>query len=242
MLLIKNCLMLYLAINLDVIKMTAKSKYIVGIDEAGRGPVIGPMVICAYMIKEIDRSKLREIGARDSKTLTKKSRERLYSSLSEVAFEIKTKHVSAAEIDELRKSHTLNVIEQKIMIKAAKEFSVIPDEIYIDAADVKEKRFGEAFQIEFPEAKIISRDKADQRYAVVSAASIIAKVQRDRAIEKISSKLNVDIGSGYPNDPLTISFLKQTYKQNKKFPPFVRESWATAKNIKAKKITDFFDA
>ncbi|MHA2308262.1 MAG: ribonuclease HII [Candidatus Heimdallarchaeaceae archaeon] len=225
--------------------MNAKNKYIVGIDEAGRGPVIGPMVICAYMIKEVERSKLREIGARDSKTLTKKSREKLYSSLSEVAFEIKTKHVSAAEIDELRKRHTLNVIEQKIMIKAAKEFSVTPDEIYIDAADVNEKRFGEAFQTEFPKAKIISRHKADSYYPVVSAASIIAKVQRDSEIEKISSKLGIDIGSGYPNDPKTISFIKKTYNENKKFPPFVRESWDTAKKIKklanTKRITDFTD-
>ncbi|MCG3222164.1 MAG: ribonuclease HII [Candidatus Heimdallarchaeota archaeon] len=219
------------------------SKYIVGIDEAGRGPVIGPMVICAYMIKEIDKNKLREVGARDSKTLTKQSRERLYSTLSKVAFEIKTKHVSAAEIDELRKNYTLNVIEQKIMIKATKEFSVIPDEIYIDAADVKEKRFGEAFQVEFPKATIISRHKADKYYPVVSAASIIAKVQRDREIVKISSKLKIDLGSGYPNDPKTISYLKRTYKQNKKFPPFVRESWDTAKKIKnqinTKKMTDF---
>ncbi|NPD88510.1 MAG: ribonuclease HII [Asgard group archaeon] len=226
--------------------MTPKSKYIVGIDEAGRGPVIGPMVICAYMIKETDKSKLREVGARDSKTLTKQSRERLYSTLSKIAFEIKAKHVSAAEIDELRKNFTLNVIEQKIMIKAAKEFSVTPDEIYIDAADVNEKRFGEAFQIEFPKAKIISRHKADSYYPVVSASSIIAKVQRDRELEKLSSKLGIDIGSGYPNDPKTISFLKRTYKENKKFPLFVRESWDTAKKIKkefdTKKITDFLDS
>jgi ribonuclease HII len=222
--------------------MTNKSKYIVGIDEAGRGPVIGPMVICAYMIKETDKEKLREIGARDSKALTKQRRESLYSSLSKVAFEIKTKHVSAAEIDELRKRHTLNVIEQKIMIKVAKEFSVTPDEIYIDAADVKEKRFGEAFQVEFPKTKIISKHKADQYFLVVSAASIIAKVQRDREIAKISSKLNRNIGSGYPNDPLTISYLKDTFKKNKKFPPFVRESWATAKNIKTKKLDEYFES
>jgi ribonuclease HII len=225
--------------------MSSKEKYIVGIDEAGRGPVIGPMVICAFMIKEVDKEKLREIGARDSKTLSHKGRERLYSALSKVAFEIITKHVSAAEIDELRKNYTLNVIEQKIMIKAVEEFSMTPDEIYIDAADVKEKRFGEAFQAKFPKAKIVSRHKADSYYPVVSAASIIAKVQRDREIGKISSKLNIDLGSGYPNDPKTIAFLKSTYKENKKFPPFVRESWDTVKKIKkesaTKKITEFMD-
>ena len=226
--------------------MTVKSRYIVGIDEAGRGPVIGPMVICAFMIKDTDLDKLHEMGARDSKTLTKRSRETLYSSLSKIAFEIKSKHVSAAEIDELRKNYTLNVIEQKIMIKAAKEFSRTPDEIYIDAADVKEKRFGEAFQVAFPKARIVSKHKADKSYPIVSAASIIAKVQRDREISKISSKLGIDIGSGYPNDPKTKKFLIKTYKENKKFPPFVRESWDTAKKIKesskSRKMTDFMGA
>ena len=81
---------------------------------------------------------------------------------------------------------------------------------------------------------------------MVSAASIIAKVQRDRAVEEIAKQLNVDLGSGYPADPKTKKFLREYYSKNKKFPPFVRESWDTAKKLKkefgqSKKLSDFIN-
>ena len=130
------------------------------------------------------------------------------------------------------------------MLKLTKQISKKPTEIYIDAADVNEKRFGLVFEEAFPLAKIVSRHKADQHYLVVSAASIIAKVERDNAIEKLKEKVGEDFGSGYPADPKTKSFLNNIFRKNKKFPPYVRESWDTAKKIKdeltkAKKLTDF---
>jgi ribonuclease HII len=224
-------------------EISKKTKYIVGIDEAGRGPVIGPLVICAYAIKKEDEFKLKKLGARDSKQLSKNQREKLYNSLKDFAVDFKTRHISPAEIDELRKTHSLNIIEQIIMIKTAKKLSIAPDEIYIDAADIKEKRFGEAFKVDFPNSLIVSKHQADKYYPVVSAASIIAKVQRDREIEKIAKEVGEDFGSGYPADPKTINFLRNLYKSKKKFPPFVRESWDTAKKIKKEfldsKLTDY---
>ena len=111
---------------------------------------------------------------------------------------------------------------------------------------MNEKRYGEAFKIEFPNSKIISKHQADRYYPVVSAASIIAKVQRDRAIDEISKQIKQDIGSGYPADPTTIQFLRRYFAENKKFPPFVRESWDTSKKIKkefsqSRKMSDFFN-
>ena len=228
-----------------MIQISKDSKrYIVGIDEAGRGPVIGPLVICAYVIEHEKHQDLKKMGAKDSKLLSRNQRETLYPQLKKIAADIKVKHLSAAEIDELRKSMSLNVIEQQIMLKLTKEVKHDLEGIYIDAADVNEKRFGLVFEKEFPKAKVISKHQADKHFPVVSAASIIAKVERDREIESLALKVGEDIGSGYPADPKTKSFLKKYYSKHKKFPPYVRESWDTTKKIKKEfansKLTDYF--
>ena len=229
-------------------KINSKKQYIVGIDEAGRGPVIGPLVICAYVIESENKQELIHLGVKDSKLLTRNRREELYPKLEKLAFKYKLISLSPAEIDELRKTHSLNVIEQKFMLKAVEDIfnnlSVKPSEIYIDAADVNEKRYGSAFKDKFTNAKIISKHQADKLYPVVSAASILAKVSRDRDIDKLAEKIGEDIGSGYPSDPKTKSFLKNYYAKHRKFPPYIRESWDTVKRIKKeysdKKLTDFF--
>jgi len=225
--------------------ITNHEKIIVGIDEAGRGPVIGPLVICVYAISMKDIDKLTKLKVKDSKLLSKKRRDELYSQLIPIAADYKVKHLSAAEIDELRKNYTLNIIEQRMMLKLAKDLKTTPSEIYIDAADVNEKRFGGVFETEFSDAKIISKHKADMLFPVVSAASIIAKKERDDAIEKISNKIGEEIGSGYPADPITREFLRRYYAKNKKFPAYVRESWDTVNKIKKefsekKKLSEYF--
>jgi len=203
-------------------------------------------VICVYVIEHDKQQDLKKMGAKDSKLLSKNQRETLYPRLKNIAAGIKVKHLSPAEIDELRKRFSLNVIEQQIMLKLAKEVKHDLEAIYIDAADVNEKRFGLVFKKEFPRTKIVSKHKADRYFPVVSAASIIAKVERDREIESLSLEMSEDIGSGYPADPKTKSFLRKYFSKHKKFPPFVRESWDTAKRIRKEqsdsKLTDYFDS
>ncbi len=201
-------------------------------------------MICVYVIEYEKQQNLKKMGAKDSKLLSKNQRETLYPKLKKIAADIKIKHLSPAEIDELRKSFSLNIIEQQIMLKLTKEVKQELEAVYIDAADVNEKRFGLVFEKEFPKAKIVSKHKADEFFPVVSAASIIAKVERDREIESLNLKMSEDIGSGYPADPKTKSFLTKYYSQHKKFPPFVRESWETAKKLKKEfansKLIDYF--
>lgn len=201
-------------------------------------------MICVYVVEQEKHQDLKKMGAKDSKLLSKNQRETLYPKLKNIAADIKIKHLSPAEIDELRKSISLNVIEQQIMLKLTKEVKHNLETIYIDAADVNEKRFGLVFEKEFPGTKIVSKHKADTFFPVVSAASIIAKVERDREIESLKLKMSEDIGSGYPADPKTKSFLKKYFSKHKKFPPFVRESWDTAKRIRKEhsdsKLTDYF--
>lgn len=221
------------------------SEIIMGIDEAGRGPVIGPLVICAYAIEKYTTKKLTDLGVKDSKLLSEKKRNDLYDTLCQIAFKYKTHHIKAIDIDELRKRHSLNIIEQKMMLKLVKDLDVNPSTIYIDAADVKEERYGIPFKEACPNSTIISRHGADKHYPVVSAASIIAKVERDRAIRNIESEFGSKIGSGYPSDPNTKKFLISYYNKHKTFPLYVRHSWNTIKNIKQKyqnrKLAEYFE-
>jgi len=90
------------------------------------------------------------------------------------------------------------------------------------------------FKVYFPKKNIICSHKADALYAVVGAASIIAKVERDRAVAKISEQIGIPIGSGYPNDPVTKKFLREYLKQHGKLPYFVRMSWKTASTLLGK--------
>ncbi|WP_457753524.1 ribonuclease HII, partial [Thermococcus sp.] len=81
--------------------------------------------------------------------------------------------------------------------------------------------------------KIIAEHKADAKYLPVSAASILAKVTRDKAIEKLKKQYG-EIGSGYPSDPRTRKFLEEYYKEHGEFPPIVRKSWKTLRKIEEK--------
>jgi len=207
-------------------------KGIAGVDEAGRGPMIGPMVICGILVDPDRLHVLIEIGAKDSKTLTHKRRLQLKSQIEKIATKIEIRTVSASEIDRLRKRTTMNEIEVKEFASIVKALN--PKEVYLDAADVKANRFGskigELSGIVSKGAKVVSEHKADAKYPIVSAASIIAKVHRDLAIEKFHEKYG-DFGSGYPNDPKTIKFVKTLVRNGEKLPSIIRKSWESVTKI-----------
>lgn len=110
-----------------------------------------------------------------------------------------------------------------------------PDIAYVDASDVLEERFGQHISELLPfKVEIVSEHKADRKYPIVSAASIIAKVERDKQIAELKEKYG-DFGCGYPTDPKTISFLRQCIKKFGEYPDCVRKSWKTAKKVKSEK-------
>lgn len=207
-------------------------KGIAGIDEAGRGPMIGPMVICGVLIDSEKLPKLEKIGAKDSKTLSHSRRLKLKKQIENIASKIEIRTVSAAEIDRLRKRTTLNEIEVAEFAFIAKKLK--PKEIYLDAADVKADRFGEKIGrlsgLASKGALIVSKHKADSIYPIVSAASIIAKVERDSVISEFHKRYG-DFGSGYPSDPKTVRFVSELVKSNKKLPLIVRKSWDSVRKI-----------
>jgi ribonuclease HII len=216
-----------------------KLRGIAGVDEAGRGPMIGPMVICGILVDSDRLNELVEIGAKDSKTLTHKRRLVLKKQIEKITSKIEIRTVPAADIDRLRKRTTLNEIEVAEFASIAKALN--PKEIYLDAADVIAERFGskigELSGIASKDAKIVSEHKADAKYPIVSAASIIAKVERDLAIEKFHQKYG-DFGSGYPNDPKTIKFVRNLVRNGEKLPIIIRKSWESVRKIIDAESTD----
>jgi ribonuclease HII len=203
---------------------------IAGVDEAGRGPVIGPMVVCGVAVSPGKLKKLEGMGLKDSKLLTPKRREELALRIRKAcSYELIV--VSPEEIDSrLAAGGTLNEIEVECFAKAIE--ALRPEVVYIDACDVNAERFGiNVRRLLGFEAEVVSRHNADKEYPIVSAASILAKVHRDALVKKISTEVGEDVGSGYPNDPMTIRFLKGYYSKNGEMPPFVRKSWKTTSTV-----------
>ncbi|MFX1417379.1 MAG: ribonuclease HII [Promethearchaeota archaeon] len=210
------------------------------------GSVLGPMVLCGICFYKSKLSFLSEIGVKDSKKLSPKKRSELAHILKDNCHSHKIIVISPQEIDEREVNKiTMNRLEEIKMAEIINNLK--PDTIYLDAADVNEKRFGKSIErlLNYSPKKIISKHKADDIYPIVSAGSIIAKDKRDAIVEELNEKYG-EFGSGYPSDVRTIEFLRNYIKRNKKVPKFARKSWDTTKKIineeiSNKKITDFLN-
>lgn len=188
------------------------------------------MVIAAVVIDEKNLPKLEELNVRDSKKLTPKRRERLFNDIIEVLDDYAILELSPDVIGS--REGTLNEFEVENFAKALNSLKIKPDVVYADAADVDEERFARELggeRLTF-KAEVVAKHKADDIFPVVSAASILAKVTRDRAIEKLKEEYG-EIGSGYPSDPRTRAFLENYYREHGEFPPIVRKGWKTLKKI-----------
>lgn len=202
---------------------------ILGIDEAGRGSVLGPMVIAGVVVPEKMDKVLERMGVKDSKRLAPHRRTILSRKLRKM-FDYEIVVITAREIDELRASGVnLNEIEKNAMESILLKLK--PEKAIVDAVDVKAERFQENLRNDTG-LNVIAEHKADDKYIEVSAASIIAKAERDAQIEEINKDFikSGGIGSGYPSDPTTKKFLTNyTYDE---MPDFVRRSWATVAKMK----------
>jgi ribonuclease HII len=207
---------------------------IAGIDDAGRGPVIGPMVLAGVIIEESKLEKIKEIGAKDSKLLSPKQRKELFSKITQLVKNYQIIKISPKEIDEavLSKTTNLNWLEADNMAKIIN--SLKPDKSIIDCPSNNIEKFSSYLNKKLKVRTILKCEhKADFNFPIVGAASILAKVTRDEEIEKIQKMVPYDIGSGYPSDPKTQKFLKE---HSDKYPEIFRKSWATYSNSKEEKI------
>lgn len=200
---------------------------ICGVDDAGRGSMLGPLVIAGILLNKKNLKQLSSLGVKDSKKLSPKSRENLYKKIINIADDYYVAKISPKSIDASVKNHCLNGLEAKYMAKVVSKLN--PDTSYVDSCDVNPARFGREISQMSGNHKIKSYHYADSRFVVVSAASILAKVTRDRAIMKLRKDHN--LGSGYPSDSVTVKFVTNYYKMNHALPIFVRKSWKPVQKI-----------
>ncbi|MFT4297633.1 MAG: ribonuclease HII [Candidatus Woesearchaeota archaeon] len=214
---------------------------ICGVEEAGRGPVIGPMVMAGVVMDEKDLFKLDDLGVRDSKLLSPFQRESMFELIQKAVKAYKIITLPPSKIDETLDSEDMNLnwLEAKTSAEIINELN--PDKAILDCPSNNILAYSIYVKNNLSKpVEIISEHKADLNHKIVGAASILAKVARDREIQKIKDKLKVNFGSGYPSDPLTIKFLKDNWN---KYPDIFRKSWSSYKRVESlksqKKLAEF---
>jgi ribonuclease HII len=219
--------------------------------------VVGPIVISIVSVSKGKESRLSRIGVRDSKMLTKRKRLFLTEEINAIAEEVRVYQISNTEINEaMRNKVSINELEALNFAKLIDSTEIRPEKLYLDSPDVVSERFGlrvklfskRPLMVEGLKAagkrrqegsiKVIAEHKADARYPIVSAASIMAKVARDEEIERITDELGISVGSGYPSDRYTIDAIKADLRLGK-LTPYIRNYWKTMNIIKQLKIEDF---
>ena len=204
---------------------------VLGIDEAGRGPVIGPLIVAGVMIDEKKDEGIK--GVKDSKMLTHGKRLQLDEQIKENVLDFKIIKVEPKEIDEAldseNKDMNLNWLEAYKQAEIINELK--PDRAIIDCPSPNCKAYEDYLRnlLIDKSVKLIVEHKADVKYPVCSAASILAKVQREEDMDKIKQKYG-NTGPGYPGNPVTIKFLKENWN---KHPEIFRKTWSTYKKIAA---------
>ncbi|MAG50497.1 ribonuclease HII [archaeon] len=213
---------------------------ILGIDEAGRGPIIGPLVIAGALIEESNIPKLEALGARDSKLLTPKKREELFEKIKLSIKKHKIIKILPKEIDEALSSDSLNLNWLEAHKTAEIINSLNPDKAIIDSPSPNLNAYKNYIYelLKNKDIELIVEHKAE-KYPIVAAASILAKVTRDREIEIIKKKYG-NCGPGYTSNETTQKFIKENFE---KHPEIFRKTWSTYKKLvsgkKQKKLGEF---
>jgi ribonuclease HII len=205
--------------------------FLLGIDDAGRGPLIGPMILAGVLIENDQEKELKKLGAKDSKLLTHPERVRIAELIEKQVISHYIVKASPAEIDSaVLGNENLNTLEARKMAEVInalndkkKKIKVIVDCPSINTVKWREKLL--SFIAHTENLDVVCEHKADFNHPVVSAASILAKVTREIEVDKIKREYG-DIGSGYPSDPFTKAFLRENGSRLSDSGIF-RKSWAT---------------
>ncbi len=206
---------------------------IIGMDEAGRGPVLGPMILAAVSMEKEEASLLPTMGIKDSKKIRPQKRKALYQILEGIeSAEIKYIIFPPSEIDQ----NSLTNLYRNGVLELCKKLE--GKEIYLDLPCPPKgiPAYLEWFQNRLSPSKVYGMNGGEDRYPIVAAASIVAKVIRDQEMEKIREAWGEDLGSGYPSDPKTRRFLNKLIQTEASLPPFVRSKWKTLQRLRQKSL------
>ncbi|MCK4256173.1 ribonuclease HII [candidate division WOR-3 bacterium] len=200
---------------------------IIGIDEAGRGPAIGPMIMAGVLYDDMTEDRLKSLGVRDSKKLSSSRRELLEPQIKESVMRYWIAEISVSLID--RKN--LNTLELEAAASIIREADA--ETVFLDVPVAENSRYKfidrlrKAIQKDIP---IVAKSHADDIFPCVSAASILAKVERDRLISNLHS-IYGDFGSGYPGDSKTQVFISEWYR----YPEIIRKRWQPVRDVIVRK-------
>ena len=212
-----------------------------GVDEAGRGCLLGPLTVAGVSATPVGLRALRALGVKDSKLLSPNRRDELFPKILEACASVYWVNISPFEIDAVvtkgKRLRKLNYLEAVYFAKVIDRIRA--DRVTVDASDVLPNRFKADIVANMEvQCKVRAYHKADRNYPVVSAASVVAKVQRDREVARLREE-HGDFGSGYPSDPTTKAFFEDWLRKGEPLPTFVRSSWKTFANIRQRLLTDF---
>ena len=203
--------------------------YVLGVDEARKGSIIGDMVICGVLVDESKEEKLRELGVKDSKLLAQKTRERLFPKILKIIKKYKAIIIVPKEIDKaVNKEDGLNLN----WLEAHKTALIInelkPDKAIIDCPSPNIKKYKKYLLNLLNNKKIeLVVEHRAEKHMPVAAASVMAKVIAEEQLKKLKKSLKIEFGSGYTSDPHTQKFVKENFD---KHPEIFRKSWSTWKN------------
>ncbi|MDG1477980.1 MAG: ribonuclease HII [Myxococcota bacterium] len=199
---------------------------ILGLDEAGRGCVLGPLTVGAYCCEADNLAALAATGATDSKALSAKRRQAILKLLPEHGTS-RVLMVTPAQID----AGNINTLEEEAFLDHIRHFK--PDVVYLDAPvhprgiPKLKARMVAALAADGLAPDWVIEPKADANYPVVGAASIAAKVLRDAEIKALGP-----VGSGYPSDPVTRKWLLEFIRKDAPLPACVRTRWGTIDKLR----------
>ena len=204
---------------------------ICGIDEAGRGPIVGPLVMAGVSVTEDKIETLKGMGIKDSKLIPPARREELFDEIIRLVDSYDIIEISASEIDEYQdRGINLNQMEARVAAKIINKLK--PSKVYVDSPEPANG--GAKFGIMINEflnvqPELIAEHGADSKYVVAGAASILAKVSRDREVARIVEEIGAEIGSGYPHDPRCKAYLEENFRGP--IHKYLRKCWSTYKRL-----------
>jgi len=199
------------------------------------------LVVAGVSVDSAGLKELKEIGVRDSKKLTPSQREAMHPEILRISKQVHWEGIPPQEIDEVvtkgRRLRKLNYLEAVYFARVIDNLGA--QKVTVDASDILPKRFRDDILANLGRGcRVAAHHKADRDYPAVSAASIVAKVQRDRAVEMLRDE-HGDFGSGYPSDPQTRAFFVNRMKVGETLPSYVRKSWKTWLNLEQSLLDSF---
>jgi ribonuclease HII len=191
--------------------------------------------MAALAVKEEDIKKLEWLGVKDSKLLSSQVREELFERIREIVHDFRVEVIEPDAIDlsiSGEENSNLNWLEADTSARMVCELE--PDKIIVDCPSVNISAYKKYFSSKLSEglrtnAELVVEHKADMNHIVVAAASIVAKVIRDKIIDRLKIEIGYNFGSGYMSDPKTQEFLERGYKEHSHI---FRKSWKSYQNVK----------